>query len=179
MSWTSPMTAVAGNVFTAAQFNTHIRDNLLETGPAKATVAGRFLVTAGANSIAERVITQAEVLTSESTTATSNTDLATVGPTVTVTTGTAALVFWSCEMFNNVGGSFALMDFAVSGASTRAASDDSALKYESSNADDRASMSKVFLVTGLTAGSNTFRAKYWASANTATFLRRYLGVLAL
>jgi len=28
MAWTAPMTAIPGDVFTAAQFNTHVRDNL-------------------------------------------------------------------------------------------------------------------------------------------------------
>lgn len=28
MVWTAPMTAIPGDVFTAAQFNTHLRDNL-------------------------------------------------------------------------------------------------------------------------------------------------------
>jgi len=28
MVWTAPMTAIPGDVFTAAQFNTHVRDNL-------------------------------------------------------------------------------------------------------------------------------------------------------
>ena len=33
------MTAVSGSVYTAAQFNTFVRDNLNETAPAKATTA--------------------------------------------------------------------------------------------------------------------------------------------
>ena len=36
MTWTAPMTAVAGAVYTAAQWNTSIRDNLNETAVAKA-----------------------------------------------------------------------------------------------------------------------------------------------
>lgn len=60
------MTAVASTAFTAAQFNTHVRDNLNETAPAKATTSGRLIVTAGPNSIAEQTIprpTQATDLT--------------------------------------------------------------------------------------------------------------------
>ena len=34
MAWTAPMTAVSGSVLTAAQWNTNVRDNLLETAPA-------------------------------------------------------------------------------------------------------------------------------------------------
>lgn len=36
MVWTPPMTAVNGDVFTAAEYNTHVRDNLLETLTAQA-----------------------------------------------------------------------------------------------------------------------------------------------
>ena len=43
------MTAVASSVFTAAQFNTFIRDNLNETSPAKATTAGAYFTVSGTN----------------------------------------------------------------------------------------------------------------------------------
>lgn len=173
------MTAVANTALPAATWNIHVRDNLNETGPAKATTAGRLIVTTGVNSIAERAVTQAQVLTSETTTNTSNTDLTTPGPSVTAVTGTMALVWWGAQMSNNTAGSISLMDFAVSSASTRSASDDTALKYESSNNGDMIAMSKIHLLTGLTAGSNIFTAKYWVSANTGGWERRFLGVLAL
>lgn len=179
MAWTAPMTAVANAVLTAAQWNTHVRDNLNETAVAKATTAGRIFVSTGVNTLAEREIGSDQVLTNETTTAGSATDLATVGPTVTVTTGTTAILAWSCEMSNNVGGAWSLMDFTVSGATTRAASDDTALKYESSNASDLIAFSKIERVTGLTAGSNTFRSKYWISSGTGAFQRRKLVVIAL
>lgn len=39
MAWTAPLTAALNGTLTAAQFNTHVRDNLLETEAAKATAA--------------------------------------------------------------------------------------------------------------------------------------------
>lgn len=36
MVWTPPMTAINGDAFAASEYNTHIRDNLLETMPALA-----------------------------------------------------------------------------------------------------------------------------------------------
>lgn len=54
MAWTTPMTAVANAVWTAAQFNSDIRDNLNETGPAKATsssLTGNSLRDVGVNSV--------------------------------------------------------------------------------------------------------------------------------
>jgi hypothetical protein len=173
------MTAVANSVFTAAQFNTHLRDNLNETAPAKATTGGRLIVTTGANAIAERVVSQANVDTAQTTTSTSATDLATVGPQVTVTTGTQALVMWSSQLTNNTAGQPSLVDFAVSGASTRSASDATALRYTTSTAsyEDRRGTSAY--VTGLTAGSNVFTLKYWVGGGTGTFTNRRLIVVAL
>jgi hypothetical protein len=179
MAWSAPMTAVANSVFTAAQFNTYVRDNLNETAVAKATTAGRIIVTAGANSLAERVPTSAEVLTSETTTSQSNTDLTTPGPSVPVTTGPAAIVLWSAEMANNNATSSSICDFAVSGASTRGASDTTAIKVTSSVAGDFDRQAGCELVTGLTAGSNTFTLKYWVSGATGTFKRRRIHVIPL
>jgi hypothetical protein len=64
------------------------------------------------------------------------------------------------------------MAFAVSGATTVAVSDTRSLIYTTSAAPSEGQTSAVYLVTGLTAGSNTFTAKYKASANTCTFSNR-------
>lgn len=175
------MTAVSNSVFTSAQFNTHVRDNLNETGPAKATTAGRMLVTSGANSIAERVITESSVATTELTTSTSATDLATVGPSVTVTTGTTALVMWSCETTTDTPGQSALIDFAVTGASSRSATTATALKFTPSTNGYAHRAGTFTIATGLTAGSNTFTLKYWTTGGGSTgfFALRRIVVLGL
>ena len=64
MAWSAPMTAVANTVFTAAQFNQHVRDNLNETAPAKATASGGYFVATGVNAIAQRFADSATDLTS-------------------------------------------------------------------------------------------------------------------
>jgi hypothetical protein len=181
VAWTAPMTAVANAVFTAAQFNTHIRDNLNETAPAKATTAGRLFVSTGVNSIAERVITEATVATSQSTTSTSAVDLATVGPQVTVTTGTSALVMWSCETTTDVPGQSAYIDFKVTGASLREAESATALRFTPSTNGYAHRAGTFIILTGLTAGSNTFTLKYWAGGGGATgfFANRRIIVLGL
>lgn len=179
MSWSAPMTAVVNAVFTAAQFNTYVRDNLNETGPAKATAAGRLIVTAGVNSLVERVPAVNEIVTSETTASTSNTDLASVGPSVTVTTGTSALVAWSVEMANNTNGSSSMADFAVTGATSRVATDNTALKVTSGPAGAFDRQGTFELITGLTSGSNIFTLKYWVSTGTGTFQRRRLTVIPL
>ena len=52
MAWTSPRTWVAGETVTASLLNTHLRDNLLETAPAKVTAAGDIVYATGANALA-------------------------------------------------------------------------------------------------------------------------------
>lgn len=50
------MTFVAGAILTAAQMNTYVKNNMLETAPAKASVTDRLIVTDGANSVREQPI---------------------------------------------------------------------------------------------------------------------------
>lgn len=52
MAWTAPGTAVGNTLLTAAFWNTHVRDNMLETAPAKATQAGQIFHATGPNVIA-------------------------------------------------------------------------------------------------------------------------------
>lgn len=179
MTWTTPMTFVAGTTLTAAQLNVHLRDNLNETAPAKATTAGRLMVSTAANAIAERAITDATVTTSQTTVSTTYANLATVGPSVTVTTGTRALVFVSCAMFNSAAGNQGFMSIDVSSATTIAASDTYAVVYESSAASDAFGAAIAHLFTTLTAGSNVFTAKYRVTAGTGTFFNRNMCVIAL
>lgn len=122
----------------------------------------------------------ANVATDQPTTSTSYTDLATSGPAVTVTIGAnlMALVIVSCDVNNN--GQFnSYMGFAVSGASTVAATDDNCLKYGSWVANAAHEGSYAILKTGLTAGSNTFTAKYRTNGSTANFSKRYITVIPL
>lgn len=180
VAWTSPMTAVANSVLTAAQWNTHVRDNLLETAPAKATTGGRLIVTAGVNSIVERSIQIAEYNgAQETTTSTSATDLATPGPAVTITTGTSALVFWAVQIDNATVNAQSLVDFAVSGVSTRSANDATALRHTSATSSATVRAASMYYLTTLTAGTNTFTLKYWVGSGTGGFQRRMVCVVAL
>ncbi len=52
ISWTAPKTYSVGEVLTAATMNTHVRDNLLQTAPAKAAAAGDTFYATAANVIA-------------------------------------------------------------------------------------------------------------------------------
>ena len=177
MAWTAPMTAVSGSVFTAAQFNQFVRDNLNETAPAKASTAGAHFAVSGTNEIAERLSSTDVVATSQDTTSTSYTDLATVGPAVTVTTGPLALVVVRGAISNSGTGS-SRMSYEVSGASTQAAADAQCVGVFGT-AGTGVLGGDMSLATGLTAGSNTFTAKYRVSSGTGTFSTRRILVFPL
>lgn len=177
MAWSAPMTAVVNATFTAAQFNQFVRDNLNETAPAKATTAGRLIVAKGANSVGEAIVGNANVGTSQTTTSTSYTDLATVGPAITVATGTSAIVMCTVEMANNTLGASCFASVAVSGATSDAAADSRAVRLESSAANDTARLCAVHRFSALTAGNNTFTVQYRVTAGTGTFLNRVLVVI--
>lgn len=188
MVWTAPMTAVSNAIFTAAQFNTNVTANLMETVPYYCTSAvtnGSYFVKTGTNSIngGQRCPTTAETATLETRNTANNTyaDLSTVGPTVTVTTGTMALVIISCTLFNSALNGFSGMSFEIDTGSVLAAADTHAIVYQQPSSAGSADLQCSFsrLITGLTPGSHQFRAKYRndAAGGTSTFSRRYLTVL--
>jgi hypothetical protein len=101
VGWSPPMTAVTNNIWTSAQWNTYVRDNMLETEGAKAATSGAYFVSTGAGSIVERSPSSATVTTSQMRSNVAYGDLSTAGPAVTVTTGTEALVWIQCELSND------------------------------------------------------------------------------
>jgi hypothetical protein len=171
------MTAVANTVFTAAQFNTHVRDNLNQTAPAIATAPGQIFVATGVNSIAARTPTRARVETAETTGSASFTDLATVGPSVTVTTGTQALVIITAAINNNTATVASSASFSVSGATAFAADNTVRIARDGIAAGALVRYSAATLFS-LTAGINTFTMKYSTqAATTATFSVREIIVI--
>jgi hypothetical protein len=179
MAWSAPMTAVANATFTAAQFNQYVRDNLNETAVAKATTASQIFVSTGVNALVARTPSQASVSTSESTATTSYVDLATPGPSVTVNTGTIAIVFFASGMGVATDNTTAYASVAVSGDTTVAASDNWAIQMDGITAGNNVRYGMTRTFTGLTTGSNTFTMKYKAGASTSTFRFREIGVLPL
>lgn len=121
----------------------------------------------------------ATVLTSETHSAASFGDCATVGPAVTLDTGTSVLVTVACQAAHSAGTSLLRMGYAVSGATTLAAADDRAAIGTNPGAGLFVQLCRTMVYTGLTAGSNTFTAKYQGNSATGTFLRRDITVVAL
>ncbi len=178
IAWSAPITAVANATFTAAQFNSSVRDNLNETAPAKATTAGRWFVATGSNAIAERAIERATVATAQSLGSATYTDLTTAGPAVTVTTGTKAIVVVAANILITVQPNRGKMSYAVSGATTIAADDSTCLAFRAAlnNQEARASAMSIPV---LTAGSNVFTAKYESTGSSSTFSDRSIIVMGL
>lgn len=125
------------------------------------------------------------VSASETETSTSYDDMTTAGPAVSVVTGTKAIVFIAAEMENSSGSVTTHMSVAVSGATTIAASDDWNLMHVVGTAAEVFARGRMitFGLGGaggaLTAGTNTFTAKYRVSSGTGTFDNRELLVIPL
>lgn len=117
-------------------------------------------------------IATASVNTQQTTTSTSYTDLATSGPAVTITTGTKALVIITALYYASGTENFSLIGFDISGATTVAASNEFSLTNRSTSSTPIIQASAVYLVSGLTAGSNTFTMKYRVTASTGFFENR-------
>jgi hypothetical protein len=132
-------------------------------------------VSTAANTIAARQPGGAVVVTSQGTATTSYVNLTTTGPSVSVTTGTQALV-WFGALISNSGANSSFMSVTVSGSSSVAASDAWAAVNVGTSANRFFS---GHLFTGLVTGSNTFTCQYKAGAGTATFANRELIVYPL
>lgn len=91
---------------------------------------------------------------------------------VTLVTGTTALLMYGGNMFTSGGSGKAHVTVAVSGATTLAASDTYSAMVEGNGL--QTSGNTTFVLTGLTAGTNTFTLNYKAVSFTATFNRRWL-----
>jgi hypothetical protein len=119
------------------------------------------------------------VSTDQSTTSSSYTDLATVGPSVTLTTGTKVLVIFSTNVYTGANNTNATIDFDISGATSRSATDETALKFPANSSAGFMRMTGVARPT-VTAGSNTFTMKYKSAAGTQiNFFYREMTIIDL
>jgi len=205
MAWTDPNTYIAGAILTAAQMNA-MQANALAGGPIYATEAARttaipspfegqraYITAPTEPSGTGMTITGIQtiyngaawttvsticglVTTSEATSSTGFTDLATVGPTVAIRTGTAAIVTISATMNTGAATRGGTMSFAVSGATSIAAENDNGIFGYSAAADVFVALSRSYLLTGLTAGVNTFTSKYKVQGGAVDFTRRSITV---
>lgn len=118
----------------------------------------------------------ATVDTSQNTSSTSYTDLATAGPSVTLNTGAEVIVSWSCRTGKTSSGvgNTGFMAIDISGATTTAGSDtdSAAIPYpmpSNANFTFQIARRKKFTVTP---GQNTFKAVYRVDGATWSFEKR-------
>jgi hypothetical protein len=102
---------------------------------------------------------------------------------VTATTGTRAMIIVT-GLIAPAAEKTGSMSFAVSGATTQAASDERALidggqAVGNNNLLGAWQASTTTVITNLTAGSNTFTTQYKSSSGTATFTNRTITVIPL
>jgi hypothetical protein len=121
----------------------------------------------------------ADVTTNQSTTSGTFTDLTTVGPAVTLTlvSGQGALVIVSARANNSLGGTSgqAIFSFAVSGASTLAATDANGVESHAitTPGSQQVATTRVTWFVASATGSHTFTMKYRAgTAGTSNFIDR-------
>lgn len=123
----------------------------------------------------------ATVATSETTSSTTYADLATTTDTVTVTIGAngLALIGFSTKMSGNTGNEQSFTSFAISGANSAVATDTRSTVEGAVAGKPFASGSGLFLLTGLTPGSTTFKLKYRTTLGTCTITDRSIMALPL
>ncbi|WP_432001240.1 hypothetical protein [Streptomyces sioyaensis] len=175
MAWTAPLTWTPNSPLTAAQLNTHLRDNMLETEAALSTGGGGYFVADGVNSIVERQAAHNETVASSTTTSSTYSNLADgISTSVTVNVGPTCLVVWSVNYQQNTAGAFAMCSIDISGANTNPASDSFAIyrKLQNYTSYPAQHMQHIWL-DSMNPGSTTFTLKYRAvSGGTATFASR-------
>lgn len=170
----NPSTTLGDIEYRSSTANTNTRLGIGSTGNVLTVSGGVPVWSAPASSSPSSA--SARVETSQSTSSSTYTDLTTAGPAVTITTGTKALVIISAFVGNSNVEHWA--SYAVSGATTIAASDGVGLMIRGQNPTP-VRASAVSRLTTLTAGSNTFTMKYRDTGDASTFQYREIIVIDL
>ena len=218
MAWTTPGTATAGEVLTAAFWNANVRDNSIMGNPVYDNEAARDAAIT-APSEGQRAYLTAPTIpaatgeftaiptgivtiyngsvwvcctpvfarTTNRGTTTSGSYTATLSgtpgtnPSVTLVTGTTAIVTVTARMSNSLVGNGVGVAVAVSGAGSVAAGSGSEAYYVTPIAGEAYfhQMTSTVVLTGLTAGTNTFAANYRATGGTGYYEERRVIVTGL
>lgn len=151
------------NIDDDAILNRHLANQIV--APANLNLAGQY----------------AEVATAQTTTSSSFTNLATVGPSITVNVGPNGLLLIGCSasVSNDTANNGGAMALDITGANTIAA--DQGLTGFGLALPNPTDNSRTNLLTGLNAGSTTLVAKYrrYGGSGTASFTNRKVWALPL
>ncbi len=99
-------------------------------------------------------------------------------PSVTLVTGTTAMLNISATVFNN-STSAVIMSVAVSGAGIVAANDEYSIYLSTHTANNEHQFGSTHIIPGLTAGTNTFTLNFRVTGGTGSFYNRRLSVYGI
>lgn len=122
----------------------------------------------------------ASVATNQTTSSATYVDLATAGPSVTLTsTGTRALILWRAHGSNNTANCGAISSVGISGATTLAVSDANGILWHEHTTAGLSDECSQFMLASIVPGTNTYKMFYKrAAGGTAAFERRHIFVFA-
>jgi len=172
----NPSTTLGDIEYRSSTANTNTRLGIGSTGQVL-TVAGgvpSWAAPGSAINAASNTVSAEETTTSDS-----FGNLTTAGPAVTITTGTKVLVLTTAYIYT-ASASAGTMDFDISGATTRSATAATRLAGTNDNiGSSNGTRSTAVTFLTVTAGSNTFTAKYFKRGTSATFDNRSITVIDL
>jgi hypothetical protein len=170
---------VSGNALTAAQLNI-LGADLNETAVGKASAAGQYFVATAANTLVARAM-QFDLYTGGGTDTTNSTSYTalTGGASAGSTSGAKMLIFHGASMGNDTAGSRSLASFAVSGATTIAATDSVGVAVDCSGANRITKCGQTYLLTGLNLGVNSATSSFRVTSGIGAFIVRHVGTMPL
>jgi hypothetical protein len=189
----APRTWTSNELVTAALLNTELRDFLNLTAPGVVTTKGDLVAASGANAIGRLAaaagrhlisdsgeplgmrwseILSANVNTSEATSSTSYTDLATAGPSITIDVGSSgiALIHWEFSLGGASGAGEARCGVGINGADPTP----DIRAYHVNSVTETFNFWRLF--DSLTPGNNIFKLRYRTDGTSINFAsRRIMG----
>lgn len=197
MAWTPPKQFVEGEILTAADLNTYLRDNLLENEVMKATTAGSRLSTDVRGDIVERTIGHDVISDAEGRVNgvmvkinpnlyehySGPYNIGKLGPTVTIETGTRAIAFMSSTIKLTVPDTINDVNFTGIGVDCVTSPSSRLEKIGVDSLNTPINQSSVFwmiksltlgrsamcIFSGLTPGPNTFTMRYFVGGPTPVY----------
>ena len=177
MAWSTPPQAEPNSLFTASYLNTYLRDNLLETMPAKAIDEGSYFGTDGFNQIQVSGYATAVATGSQSTTSETYTTLS-GGPSLTMESNHRSFVVLSAEVVGSTANTVCYFGYDIDGATSNPPHDDNTLISKGTAARQFSII--IPHTTLVLPGTNTFSARYRIDGGgSATFANRRITVFTI
>lgn len=176
MVWTAPKRFLPEDTLTSHELNIFLRDNLKETGPAKATRPGGWLVTSGLNKVDWRYPGYSESIPGVTTSSSTPVQLGSL-PSVTVEHGGAFIVLFAAGMRKETGTDpMHCAPFLVGQDPPTSTPQIRAITHATAGF---VRYGGFMFYYGLPAGTSTVRLRHWTDAGTGYWADRVITVLPL